>query len=511
MLLPRRPHAVSGRMKTPPILTAVALVVVALGFAPQTARAREIDLRPDWDTRTPLANPHKGWYHHFPDNHLNKYQIARDAELLEFPGMDHLYIRLAWAYLEPAEGQFNWKVIDELIDKWTRHGLGIAFRISCKETSVDRPEQQFATPRWVKEAGAAGGFYRSGKPAGPDAPWEPVFDDSIFLEKLEHFLVAFASRYDGQPWLRYVDIGSLGDWGEGHTWAGSRKEYGFPQRKRHVDLYLKYFKKSQLVISDDFVFGTGAPEERRRMHQYVLSRGISYRDDSILVDGYFAGHSATATVRSPEFFADVWQHFPTVLELEHYSAVKRSGNWEPRPGSSLARYGNGRTGRDMLRQALDLLHASYVGYHGDAADWLKDNPELTIELLNRCGYWYFLRQASVPETLRIGATNSLTLEWENHGVAPASFPFQLLIRLEGPRTFATALDARNRSWLGGNSATPHSESYALEVPARVAPGSYQLKLKLFSPAAGRDVRLALKPERRDADGFYSICEIGIEE
>ena len=67
--------------------------------------------------------------------------------------------------------------------------------------------------------------------AGPDAPWEPVFDDPVFLVKLENFLRAFAARYDGKPWLRYVDIGSIGDWGEGHSWAGSRKECGFAARQ----------------------------------------------------------------------------------------------------------------------------------------------------------------------------------------------------------------------------------------------------------------------------------------
>ncbi len=48
------------------------------------------DLTPLHDATRVLVNPHKGWYHHFPDNHPNKYQIARDADLLEFPGMDHL-------------------------------------------------------------------------------------------------------------------------------------------------------------------------------------------------------------------------------------------------------------------------------------------------------------------------------------------------------------------------------------------------------------------------------------
>ncbi|HRZ91809.1 MAG TPA: beta-galactosidase, partial [Candidatus Paceibacterota bacterium] len=205
------------------------------------------ELSPLHDAARLLVNPDKGWYHHYPDNHINKYVIAQDADLLEFPGMDHLYIRLAWAYLEPKEGQFDWAIIDRIIEKWTAHGLGIAFRISCKETSTDRIEQQFATPRWVMEAGARGGHYRAGKPAGPDGPWEPEFDDPIFLAKLDRFLAAFAARYDGKPWLRYLDIGSIGDWGEGHTWAGSRKVCSFAARKQHVDIHLKHFRRTLLV------------------------------------------------------------------------------------------------------------------------------------------------------------------------------------------------------------------------------------------------------------------------
>ena len=208
----------------------LACITTVRAAEPLAVKSVLHDLTPLHDATRVLVNPHKGWYHHFPDNHPNKYQIARDADLLEFPGMDHLYIRLAWAYLEPREGQFDWAVIDRIIEKWTAHGLGIAFRISCKETSTDRIEQQFATPRWVMEAGAKGGYYRMGQAVGPEGPWEPVFDDPVFLAKLDRFLAAFAARYDRQPWVRYVDIGSIGDWGEGHTWAGSRKELSFAAR-----------------------------------------------------------------------------------------------------------------------------------------------------------------------------------------------------------------------------------------------------------------------------------------
>ena len=146
------------------LAVAVNLVVAA---TPPAATGVAHDLTALHDATRVLVNPHKGWYHHFPDNHPDKYRIARDADLLEFPGMDHVYLRLAWSYLEPREGQFDWAAIDRTIKKWTAHGLGIAFRISCKETSTDQIEQQYATPRWVQAAGAQGGHYRMGEVVGP--------------------------------------------------------------------------------------------------------------------------------------------------------------------------------------------------------------------------------------------------------------------------------------------------------------------------------------------------------
>lgn len=483
--------------------------LLSIVHLPALAAAVVHDLTPLHDARRVLLNPDKGWYHHYPDNHLDKYRITRDADLLEFPGMDHLYLRLAWAYLEPKEGQFDWPVIDRIIDKWTALGLGIAFRISCKETSTDRIEQQFATPRWVRDAGAAGGHYRMGQATGPEGPWEPVFDDPVFLEKLDRFLAAFAARYDGQPWLRYVDIGSIGDWGEGHSWAGSRKECGWDARKTHVDLHLKHFKRTQLVASDDLVYKLSEPAERQALHQYLLTHGISYRDDSILVDGYLAGASDRFTVNSPEFFRDAYPQTPTVLELEHYSAVKRLGNWDGRPGSNVEKFGKGKKGADYFRGALELLHATYIGYHGDAREWLTDNPELTNELLNRCGYWLFPKSLELPDRLAAGSTVSITLTIENRGVAPPYAPYELRAKLAGSGTILVRSLAKGcRTWMPG---APVTSTYELALPSDLKPGDYALSVGLFDVRSGRErpVEFGLTASVRGSDGYYRLTTVPV--
>ncbi len=139
-------------------------------------QVKKLDLQKLWDTTKVCNNPHKGWYIHYFDNGISKYhnKLAKGDFLKDFPGLNHVYLRLAWSYLEPEENRYNWDVIDTVITKWVAQGYTVSFRITCKETS-----QQFATPEWVKNAGAKGTMIK--KEGKPDA-WEPDFGDPVFLE-----------------------------------------------------------------------------------------------------------------------------------------------------------------------------------------------------------------------------------------------------------------------------------------------------------------------------------------
>ena len=71
-----------GRCRNVAVATILGVVVVAGALATlchqEQLSCREIDMTPHWDDKIALENPHKGWYHHYPDNHLTKrYPIAR--------------------------------------------------------------------------------------------------------------------------------------------------------------------------------------------------------------------------------------------------------------------------------------------------------------------------------------------------------------------------------------------------------------------------------------------------
>jgi hypothetical protein len=492
-----------GRLVLP-----LLLVLPCAGLL-RAAETRTIDLRPLWDTERVLKNPGKGWYHHLLDNGVDRYAIRDEAVFRSFPGMDHLYLRLAWSYLEPREGDFDWRRIDDVVQKYVPLGYGIAFRITSKETGVapgvvaqERDGVQYATPVWVEDAGARGIVSE----AWGVRSWTPDWDDPVYLAKLDGFVEAFAARYDGKPWVRYVDVGSVGEWGEGHTSFSTKVPPTVAEVKASIDIYARHFKSSQLVVTDDLLY-YGKPEaEVAALFDYAVGKGMTLRDDSPLVDWYMRNHLETWTVSHPHFYDPLYLRKPIVFELEHYAAVKRNGNWRGRNGAeTLPDYGV--SGADVMRKALELLHASYIGFHGFPEDWLADNPHLTRELANRCGYWYFPESLSVPRAVSAGQT-AVRITWLNRGVAPAYEPFEISLRLVSVDGRVVDLGTHDSGNLGWRPDEPVEQLYRVEVPPSAEAGEYRLQVRLSGD--DRAVAIGLKAEATGSDGFSALGSVLVE-
>jgi len=464
-------------MRSPVVLFSLLLFLACAGCS----SGKEVSFTDQWDTLRVLRNPHKGWYHHLLDNGISKYPIKNDSVFCSFPGMDHLYLRLAWSYLEPGEGKFEWHYIDDVVDKYVPKGYGISFRISCSETGTypnsvgeEVAGVQYATPGWVRKAGAKGTIVKT---RSGTRTWVPVWDDPVFLEKLDHFHKAFAERYDGKPWVRYVDIGSIGDWGEGHTSFTTQIPPTVPEIKANINIFLKNYRKSQLVCNDDLIAENKSDEDLKELLEFIAARGISLRDDSPLVDYYVQNYLKSWTISHPLFYDPLYLTRPVVFELQHYGSVKKDGNWLGKNGSgTIKKYGY--SGAGIMRKAIETMHASYIGYHGYAEEWLADNPDLTKELVNLCGYWYFPVSVTFPIVLHRGE-NEITFVWLNKGVAPAYQAFDLVFRFQSENPESSfdvpAINSGNKNWLPGIRKT---ETYKIEIPEHVKTGSYIVK---FTP------------------------------
>jgi hypothetical protein len=450
-----------------------------------------------WDAEKTCRNPHKGWYFHYLDNSLGNYRnrIEKGERLEDFPGMNHLYLRLAWSHLEPQEGVFRWEILDEIIAEYVPRGLGISFRITCLETDL---EQRFATPEWVKNAGAKGEFI---KPMyQPDFPvdgwlWEPDYGDPIFLEKLGNFHRQFAARYADKPWLEFIDVGSYGCWGEGHTICSSQRDWSLAVIRKHLELFRGIYPTTQIMVSDEllsarFYSTEDTPEQLELFVDWVLSQGFCLRDDSISVPGLEREMSSNH-LRSPELYHRFWANGPIDIELHHYhDAVARGGWFAGKP----------------YEGALVETRATFSGFHGSARDFLRDNPAMVNRFANELGYWYFIQGIEVPRRVKPGQTMPIQLLWVNRGLAAAYHQAELTIRLVGAHQASQQVFLpKNKGWM---AKTTHAETYGFALPTSLTAG-HRLEVRLRDIKTKRNLELGMCETTRRANGFYDLG--GLEE
>ena len=371
-----------------------AAVLAASGSAAATFRGAD-------DGRT-LLNPGCGLAFYFYSNAPDAYGPCLEPgdDMAWFPGCSICYLRLPWSMVEPEEGVFDWSTIDTPAQRWIARGGQIALRFTCSEDWM-----YYATPEWVRDAGAQGANYRLWQgmvrtPDGTTLPWDPDFGDPVFLEKLEAFVAAVAARYDGRPEVAFVDIGSYGLWGEGHTFGSSQ----VPEEKRardiprHIELWRTYFTRTPLLISDD-IDGSANQSGTYPMLDYARARGVGWRDDSILVEPppHLWYHADQAE--------RYWRTLPVALETEHYMGSLARGAWT----------------RERLEQAVEVHHASTLSIHGDPKRLLADNPDAFATIARRLGYRFVPTGVAWPDTIGFGKQADafeVSFTMANAGVAP---------------------------------------------------------------------------------------------
>ena len=108
-------------------------------------------------------------------------------------------------------------------------------------------------------------------------------------------------------------------------------------QKIHIDLHVRRFRKTLLCISDDFA-GHDRPGRRFPITDFALSKGVTLRDDSILVQ------PQPRSWYHAEMAQEFWPKLPVILEHEHYGASKNRGAWDGK----------------LLLKSVEDYHASFM-------------------------------------------------------------------------------------------------------------------------------------------------------
>jgi hypothetical protein len=351
-----------------------------------------------------LSNPGMGFVHFYYSSRIWAYGAQQPpGDTLEWmPGTTVVYMRLPWCYLEPQEGVYRWDILESKARPWLKAGKKMAFRISCMDHTL------VSTPQWAIDAGIKGRRYPYKNKPGNAIVFEPVWDDPVLLEKVERFYRAFAARYDGNPDVAFVDLGSFGLYGEGHSSLLHEIRAKNPAEferlcKLHIDLLRRCLPNTYLVVSDDIGGGgwlkdkaTGKTLPDHPLFAYCRSLGIGLRDDSIMCapppDHWKSDHFG-------RIFA---KETPVIIETGHITKRLEKGIWDPA----------------KLKLCLEAYHASYLSIHGFPDLYWEKNRHVWRETANRMGYRFELRRVEYPDAVKVSEPVVIRSTWVNVGVAP---------------------------------------------------------------------------------------------
>ncbi len=442
-----------------------------------------------------LLNPGMGWVLHFYDNapYLYGSKLEPSDTVDDFPGLTVVYLRIAWSFLEPEEGKFNWSILDTPAQRWVSKGKKVALRITCCETDTAVP---WATPKWVYDAGAKGYFFTPGQGIKEDGThWEPVYDDPVFLEKLDHFLSKLAKKYDNNEDVAFIDIGTLGVWGEGHSWHDTQQKITGDMIKKHIDLHLKHFKNSLLVLNDDIINGVGSEltPEQKEILQCAVEKGLTLRDDSILV----YPNPYMSAMLAQEF----WKQKPVILESAHYGISKKNNCW-----------GDG----SKYLQAVEDYHASYVSIHWWPREFLYEQRELINKINLRLGYRILIKeigwQTQVSKSQGEWKAKALLV---NLGVAPCYQGGHFTITWKDEKGGIVAVFVDDTFSVRDLPVTPPGEVKTVErellfkLPFLLKPGRYGVYVSIGTITGTPIIQLPISDS--DGDKRYLVGTVDVIE
>ncbi|MGI2295974.1 S-layer homology domain-containing protein [Paenibacillus sp. GXUN7292] len=389
-----------------------------------------------------------------------------------------VYVYTTWRELEPVKNQFAWDAFEQKykFDYWADRDVKLVLRI-VMDYPLGSPHRDI--PDWLYTAiGGDGTNYNDGGNAG----FSPNYSNTTLIAEHERLIEAVADRYNNDPRLAYVALGSLGHWGEWHT--NSAVTDPFPPASitdQYVQHYIDNFSNKLIGMRRPFEI---AKDERLGLFNDMM--GTKPNTDEWL--DWIKNGEGSAASAMPDF----WKY--------NYSGGEFSyGN--PQQHLSDASF------LETLRQIKES-HNSWIGPATGATIAAGAPQQLNMNtVLKTMGYRYVLESVAHEPKAAAGSTASVAMKWNNRGVAPIYYAYPLELSLldsNGAVVAATASNADLRTWLPGKTSLTSN----LAIPANLQPGIYQLAVAIVDPDTGLPaVDLAISG--RNDDGRYVLDNVEV--
>lgn len=399
-----------------------------------------------------------------------------------------VYANFTWKDIEPKKGVYDFDKIEEKFkfDFWKTNNKRLIFRVV-----LDYPGKSghMDIPEWLyDELEADGDWYEHEWGSG----FSPNYKNSKLINYHEKLIEALAERYNQDSFIAFIELGSLGHWGEWHTLQQEGVDIPFPKLSI-AETYVKHY-------TERF---TGKILLMRRPHQIALDNNMGLYNDMFgrgdhTIDEFYSwvtnGYTFWLTGEKNPSMIDSWKTAPIGGEL---APTKEWGDYFS--SSSIS---------ETMEQ-LQATHVSWLGPSSPANYSPNDKYQTGINrLLKKIGYHFRVAEVKYKKSGEAGSKLSLEMEWENSGVAPFYFEWPLELSLankEGRIIYKETASVDIREWLPGR----YSIEEFISIPHDLKKGVYQVNVAILDPEL-MEPAIHLEMEGKRGDLRYTIGEFTIK-
>lgn len=367
---------------------------------------------------------------------------------------------------------FDWTAIEARLEKNSKRGLHTILRPILDDTT-----RHSLVPRFLTRIEGATAVDFGGNVV-------PVYSHPATRRALVTFVEAFGARYDGDPRIGFVEVGLLGQWGEG--WAprgnGERTTEVTPEARDAVfQAYHRSFRKTHLLLP---------------------------RPNTNLLTADFGFHN--------EAFA-FWKDTERFYDALRFSVPDSLGRWRRSPINARVHpeYSSAEKTRNLtfdhitesrMVAWIEREHYSCIRLpSGDAMS--KELKQRFIRSAQRAGYEF---SASHFDFKQAGDSLRVQVTVTNMGVAPFYYPWpvELAVLENGRAARARSIQGDITQLIPGQGELVLDGTLRLqEIPERGA----TLLLRISNPLPnGPPIRFANQEQDRDVDGWLSL-EVPLNE
>lgn len=319
------------------------------------------------------------------------YAPWADADETEAMETTLVYVELRWAEWEPEEGVYDVDFVNDAfnLETYRAQGRQVVFRFICDEPG---DTDHIDIPKWLYMKTQDGQHYDNDYGMG----YSPNYANEAFIEAHANAIAALGRAFGGDDFFHYIELGSIGHWGEYHVniEQGVAPLPYYDVREQYVAPYLSAFPEAHYM--------TRYPLLETTKHGFGL-----YND--------MTGDPSETEYWLEQMKGGIWEQTGLPEQSDCVDAWKT----EPIAGEYASTYEDSYFLHDNLSETLELLRKSHQSIIGpkiivDESD--ADYTSASQQVLTTIGYRFTVSQVIVD--LSEENTVDISVMLENKGCAP---------------------------------------------------------------------------------------------